>query len=209
MLKEIEVMRVVRVPPMGKLVVEVRGSRLDSLAEVQNDQIRQRLMTAIGELVSFAGGYQVLLEAGVAPPLQTPSPSPAAEDAPDEFLTERQARFLDSLEMELKAASRQGSETGPLDVDTLLEDEPVASVEPETTLEPEPTLNLVAEIDAILQKHLSAEPELADRSIHLEQPPGGVLQVVVDGERYDRPTDIDDPDIRLVLKKALKEWESR
>lgn len=209
MLKEIEVMRVVRVPPMGKLLVEVSGSRLESLAEVENDQMRQRLLTAIGELVSFAGGYQELLEAGVAPPLQTPSPSSEADDAPDEFLTERQARFLDSLERQLKAASREGSETGPLDVDTLLEDEPVAPVEPEATPKPEPALNLVAEIDAILQKHLSADPKLANRYIHLEQPPGGVLQVVVDGERYDRPTDIDDPDIRLVLKKALKEWENR
>lgn len=209
MLEEIEVMRVIRVPPMGKLVVEVAGSRLDSLEEVENGPTRQRLLAAIGELVSFAGGYEELLEAGVAPPLQSPPPEPGMEGASEEFLTEQQARFLDSLERELKAASHQSSETGPLDVDALLEDEPLPAQEPQATPEPEPTLNLVAEIDAILQKHLSTDPKLADRSIHLEQPPGGVLQVVVEGERYDRPTDIDDPHIRRALKKALKEWENR
>lgn len=208
MRNEIEVMRVIRVPPMGKLVVEVSGSRLEKLAEVQNDQVRQRLLAAIGELVSFAGGYSELLEAGVAPPLQAPPSSPPGmEDAPEEFLTEQQARFLDSLERKLKATSRQTPRTEPLGADSVLEGE--TAVDVEAVPEQEPVLNLVAEIDAILQKHVSADPQVANRSIHLEQPPGGVLQVVVDGERYDRPSDIDDPHIRRVLKKALQDWENR
>ena len=33
---EIEVMRVIRVPPMGKLVVEVNGKRYEQLGDVSN-----------------------------------------------------------------------------------------------------------------------------------------------------------------------------
>ena len=94
MKKEIEVMRVLRQPPLGKLVVEVNQKRVEQLAEVQEKTIRHLLLAAIGELVGFAGGYQVLVDAGVAPPLVgeakptaapismpkavPPTPSPAA-----------------------------------------------------------------------------------------------------------------------------------
>lgn len=199
---EIEVMRVVRVPPMGKLVVQAGNERLESLLETKNEKIKHRLLAAIGELVAFSGGYQVLVDAGVAPPL-------AAEPAPpeatiEETLNQEQAAFLDQLERELKANSTAGvvvdaNQLGDVEVENLVS-------EPEPA---EPQLNLVAEIDAILQKHVDANPDLARHSIHLEQPPGDLLRIRVDGKQYEHPNDIEDGNVRQALKQALKEWESR
>ena len=73
----------------------------------------------------------------------------------------------------------------------------------------QPGVNLVGEIDSILQKHVIANARLAHRSIHLRQPPGGLLQIVVDDRVYEHPNDIEDDDVRQILKQALKEWESR
>ena len=69
-------------------------------------------------------------------------------------------------------------------------------------------LSLVEQVDAILQRHLLADPELADRKIHLVQNASGGLIIDVDGKRYERPRDIENPQIQMMIKRALKEWES-
>lgn len=199
---EIEVMRVVRVPPMGKLVVQAGGERLESLSEVRNEKVKHRLLAAIGELISFSGGYQVLVDAGVAPPLGSAPASPEA--TAEEPLNEEQAAFLDQLERELKANSTSAAAAEPVPVQEVEPDQAAPAPEPS-----EAQLNLVAEIDAILQKHVEADPELVQRSIHLEQPPGGLLRIRVDGKQYEHPNDIEDSNVRQALKQALKEWESR
>ena len=48
MKNEMEVMRVWRVPPMGKLVVEFRGSRFETIEEVPEENVRQLILTAVG-----------------------------------------------------------------------------------------------------------------------------------------------------------------
>jgi hypothetical protein len=197
---EIEVMRVLRTPPMGKLLVTVGGARLSSLSEVQDPAVRQRLLAAIGELIVFAGGYSQLLEAGVAPPLE----APAAARFSDSPLTAEQEAFLSSLERELKATVSKGkggaASAGSGAGFTL----PLDALEEERS-----TINLVADIDRILQRHLTGEPSLAGRNIHLEQPPDGPLRIRVDNRVYAHPRDIEDATVRHILRQALAEWESR
>ncbi|MEM7115639.1 MAG: hypothetical protein AAF614_24570 [Chloroflexota bacterium] len=74
---EIEVMRVLRLPPMGKLAVEAKNQRYDTLADVPDKKMQQLIKTAVGELVAFAGGYQTLVDAGVAPPLAANPTTPS------------------------------------------------------------------------------------------------------------------------------------
>lgn len=172
MQNEVEVMRIIRVPPMGALVVHADGERYKQLTAVNNEMTRRRLLAAIGELVTFAGGYDALVEAGLAPPLAnaTPASAPVVDHG-----------------QELEAPGLQEIPDMPA---------PAGG-------------NLVSEIDLILQRHLATDERLAQRSIHLRQPPGQLLQIVVDGRVYEHPNDIEDPHVKAVLKQALKEWESR
>jgi hypothetical protein len=197
---EIEVMRVLRTPPMGKLLVTVGGARLSSLSEVQDPAVRQRLLAAIGELIVFAGGYSQLLEAGVAPPLE----APAAARFSDSPLTAEQEAFLSSLERELKATVNKGKGGGASAGSGAGFTLPLDALEEERS-----TINLVADIDRILQRHLTGEPSLAGRNIHLEQPPDGPLRIRVDNRVYAHPRDIEDATVRHILRQALAEWESR
>jgi hypothetical protein len=213
MQRELEVMRVFRLPPRGKLVIEVGERRYDSLAEVKDPALRQRLTAAIGELVTFAGGYDILVDAGVAP-LLTPSATgpgaPAASSAAS--LTEQQAAFLESLERqrdELKQVA-EAPKRRPALASLIMGNNPPRPVT-ETPLEPitePPKLTIVEQIDRILQKHLATDSRLAHRSIHLEQAPGGGLRIVVDGKYYQRPAEIEEKEIQLFIKMALKEWEA-
>lgn len=198
---EIEVMRVLRTPPMGKLVVAVGGARHTALSEVQDPALRQRLLAAIGELVVFAGGYERLLEAGVAPPL---GPQVAGESRADEPLSAAQEAFLASLQEELKSTVRRAPEQGS----GLQKAIGLAAKLDEPAVESSAT-NLVADIDRILQRHLTNEPSLSGRYIHLEQPPDGALRIRVDDQIYAHPRDIEEETVRRVLRQALAEWEER
>ncbi|MCZ7666008.1 MAG: hypothetical protein M5U34_01560 [Chloroflexi bacterium] len=79
MRKEIEMMRILRVPPLAKLVVEANEERYESLSDVANPQVQQRLLAAIGELIAFSGGYG----GGVLRPrpLVGPPPPPSWKEA--------------------------------------------------------------------------------------------------------------------------------
>ncbi len=193
MKNEIEVMRVFRVPPRGQLVVEINGQRYEAVSEVKAANWRQLVITAVGELVQFAGGYQTLVDAGVAPPAASapaadPSLSPEAE----------RAKFLAEQESQLRAAQTNRPRS------------PVLPLTPQskTAVSGQKPLSLLEQIDAVLQKHISADPALANRSVHLTGSPEGTVQINVDGQIYENPRDIEDARIKLALKMALREWES-
>jgi hypothetical protein len=208
----IEVMRVLRVPPLGKLVVEVNGQRYENLSEITEDNLRHRLLAAVGELIVFAGDYKTLVDAGVAPPLAPPggpltpameqiSPTPAQPT-----LEKQQATFLASLEAQREATKATASAKPRFSI--LRNSQPPLEAKMAGASDSAGGLNIVDQIDAILQKHIAADPALAGRSIHLVQDPAGGLRIEVDGHFYQRPREIEEDEIQQVIKQALKEWES-
>jgi hypothetical protein len=198
MQNEIEIMRVLRVPPMGKLVVNFNDQRYATIDEISEANVRQMLKTAIGELITFAGGYQKLVDAGVAPPLTVALP--AAGSALGE--NEAAERFVDQLEREKEELKAAGPKPSP----SLLSNLRRRPATNETSAHK--MLSLVEQVDAILQRHLLADPELAGHKIHLVQDATGGLIIDVDGQRYQRPRDIENPQIQMIIKQALKEWEA-
>ncbi len=179
--KELEIMRILRVPPKGELVVEVNGNRYQSLTDLKNPKNRQLILTAVGELITFTGGYQALVDAGVAA-------SPMTQGT-QKSLEEQRAEFL---------AKMQGG--------TSVSREPVSSVIPEETTD----LPIVEQIDNILQKYINQDPNLQHRSIHLiDNPNGNGIQIKIDGQIYTHPKKIEDKRIQLTIKQAIKEWESK
>lgn len=185
--KEIEVMRIIRIPPLGKLVIQVNDTRYDTLDQIPDERLKRRLITSIGELIGFAGGYQTLVDQGIAPPIgpQMPSGSLQSQTA---LLKEQQNRFLETLEKEAEAVKQAKTKAKQV----------------QSTQTPE---HIVAQIDKVLQKHVQQEPSLSDHSIHLISAANGGVQIDVNGTRYNKPKDIENRVIQKVIKQALKEWE--
>lgn len=202
MRNEINLMQVLRVPPLGKLMVEINKERYESLANVTNEKLKRALLAAIGELVGFAGGYEVLVEAGVAPPVTSPEPAAAQ---PQPSLEKQQAAFLAALEAE-RAALRAPSE--PVKPSVLSGLRSSMTPAPQTAEPPSAGLSIVEQIDAILQRRLAADASMAQRSVHLEKDPSGGLRIRVDGTIYQKPAEIKDTKIQIHIRQALKEWES-
>lgn len=198
MRREMEMMRILRVPPMGKMVVEIQKHRFQSLDELEGDEKAIRIInTAIGELVSFAGGYQALVDAGVAPAL-TPAPAPVKEDV---TLTEQQAQFLAQLEAE-QAALRNATS-----VETAVSTPIVAAI-PEEPTPAVSTKSVVQQIDDILQGIVAQAEEFNGRSLHILQDPAGGVNINVDGTLYSSPDAVEDVLAKGLVKKALKQWEN-
>ncbi|MCA9939093.1 MAG: hypothetical protein KC418_10635 [Anaerolineales bacterium] len=187
--RELEVMTALRLPPLGKLVVKVGNHRYEKLEELPVGPLRQRVLAAIGELVSFAGGYDTLVEAGLAPAIR-PTETPEA-------IQERQEAFLQTLsapsEEPATPTSRRPSLTG------------------RATPPPPPPMqtDIAAQINAILQRHLQATPEMAGRRVRLIGGASGTLQIEVDGRFYASPGQIPDSAVQLLLKKALRDWDQK
>lgn len=188
MRNEIELMRVLRVPPLGKIVVELGGNRYLNLNEIPQAEVKRRILAAIGDLVVFAGGYQKLVDADVAAPLAAAerTPAPALPQTRDLAPSPPRAAAAEKP----AASSLKPSSTGPL------------SDSPSPTM-----ISIAAQIDEILQQHIQADPTLARRNIHLRQSSAGGLIIEVDGHAYKRPNEIEEPHVREVIKRALKEWE--
>ncbi|HFE66515.1 MAG TPA: hypothetical protein ENJ93_04550 [Chloroflexi bacterium] len=200
MKNEIEVMRVFRVPPRGQLAVEINGQRYENISDIEAANWRQLALTAVGELIHFAGGYQTLVDAGVAAPAASPAPPSPAGESPPLSPEEQQAQFLAEQQAQLLAAKASRTVRQPGII-------PPLGKTKKAPAEQQP-LSLLEQIDLVLQKHVLADPELANRSIHLTGSGEGGVHVNVDGKIYDNPRDIEDSRIKLAIKMALKEWES-
>ncbi len=188
---EVEVMRVIRVPPRGKLVVEVGENRYEKITDIEKEPLGRFLLTAIGELVIFANGYSTLVNAGVAPPI---AEGEAGSANFSKSLEERQALFLASLEEQRAAELARPAAT-------IVEEEPVEEA-------PSEPVSIVEQINPILKKHVDADPGLQGRKIYLEDDPTGGLSIKVDGRLYERPEQIEDNQVRKVIAAALREWDS-
>jgi hypothetical protein len=182
---------------MGKLVISFNNQRYASIEEISEANIRQLFKTAIGELITFAGGYQKLVDAGVAPPLTAPQAASAAAGEVDEA-----EAFVNKLEREKEELKSAGPKPNPSLLANLRR-RPATNEASANKM-----LSLVEQVDAILQRHLLADPDLAKHKIHLVQDARGGLIIDVDGKRYERPRDIENPQIQVMIKRALKEWES-
>jgi hypothetical protein len=192
--QEVEVMRVIRVPPLGKLQVQVGNRRFTSLSEVEDEPTKHRLMAAVGELIVFTDGYEALVTAGVAPPLSTDQAGMTSIPA---SMEDRQNAFLAELERQRDAARAEAASAAS-----------TAAVEPIVESPEASSLSIVGQIDRLLQKHLATQPELSGRSIHLEGDPAGGLRIKIDGRYFQKPGDVEDEAIQQAILSALKEWDA-
>jgi len=193
--QDIEVLRVIRKLPLGKLAVNINSVQYENFSDIPSSSARQRVLAAVGDLIVFVDGYDTLVQAGMAPPKSE------ADSAGQSFpisVTEREAAFKTELARQRYEASL-AKNVSPESV----------MVEPEVELDvgPDVEINLVDRIDILFQKHLAGDPSLRGRSAGLESVPGGGLRIRVENKYYSQPKEIEDANVRRALMSALQEWE--
>lgn len=220
----VELLRLLRDPQSGQLVVEIAGQRYSKLADIVDKEIGQYVLKITAHLLAFTNGM-IATDAGLKstynpkvgqtpepllPPTPIPQlpgplahePSPSAEKpAPPEPIVpppppEAEAAFTAAL----RSRPRQIEEPPPA---RGLFGRPKPAGEPQLM----PQLNLAEEINEIVQTRLMASPLAATTKIDISANPGGGIQINVNNKLYSSPDDIPHPDVKQLIKDSIKQWE--
>ncbi len=79
---------------------------------------------------------------------------------------------------------------------------------PAQRVAPEPTKSIAAQVDEILQSQIQGT-SLENRAIRLMEIPGKGMVVMIGLDQYASVSEVPDPEIQAVLRKAVSEWEDR
>jgi hypothetical protein len=216
----VELLRLLRDPQTGQLVVEIGENRYTKLTEITDKEVGQFVLKLTAHLLAFTGGVIVTnkgmksvytpkvsdVPEPVAPPrLAQPAVARPPEQEPAESLVPRpspeaEAAFRESLKaMTLPsppepAAPRQKS--GLFNLGKPSEPSPAT-----------PALNLAGEINDIVQIRLRYSPLGEHNVIEITSDPGGSIRINVNNKIYASPDDIQDTEVRDLIKASIKEWE--
>jgi hypothetical protein len=205
-----ELLRLLRDPTSGRLIVEVAGQRYTRLADVPEREIGEYILKLAAHLLAFTGGM-VATEGGVKSlpvpkvkalpmPLSAPPSISQLPTAPDGLAPppDVEKAFLASLRTEPEAAPKKGGLFGRLAPSTskFKEDEPLL-----------PPLNLAEEINRIIQKRLPYTPLGLTTRIDIMMAPGGGIKIKVNGETFTGVDEVKPPGVQAFIRECIKEWE--
>jgi hypothetical protein len=202
-----EMMRVLRNPDTGRVMIEVEGRCYEHIREIEDAQVGRRILWAIADLIRFTGGVatnpQAVRSASAAVDWEegTPAPvpgagrawsppsatSPAAMPSAGDADTSPTA----NLSKTMRAFFQRGFSPAPSD--------PAASAPG----------SFVEQIEALLQKRLQALDPPLPHEVHIQSGPQQRLQIQVGREVYGSVDEVANPQVRALIQAAVAEWEQR
>ncbi|MEW5960253.1 MAG: hypothetical protein AB1801_21215 [Chloroflexota bacterium] len=206
-----ELLRLLRHPQTGQLIVEVAGQRYTRLTDVTDKHVGQYILKLVTHLLAFTNGM-IDTEAGVRtiysptvgqtpPPLGTFPPPTAPGPAPGPLPASPAAQSSPATSPP-PAALRPSPPLAP--PETPPSRGLLGRSSPSTLL---PSLNLANEINKIAQARLLASPLAATTDLEITSDPGGGIRIKVNGVIYASPDDIPNPEVRELIKASIKQWE--
>ena len=175
--EQVEILRVVRDSLDGSLAVQVLGKQARS-ADEMDEARRRQLKNALDELTLW-------LEKKGGAPVEPPATEtePEAEAAGSGY-------FADTLpdRVELKDVIPFRKKNIP----KLAEAPPAPK-------------SIVAQIDDVLQGLLAASPQVS-KTIRLSEDPAGGLVILAGERQYRGIEEVDDDEVRTLIKRAVREW---
>lgn len=215
-----ELLRLLRHPDTGQLVVEVAGRRYNRLTDVTDKKVGQYVLKLAAHLLAFTNGM-IATDAGVKsvyhPKVEeTPHPLPASPDPAPVIASERAVEASGVYSSGVAPAMTNArhslltSNQGPAAV--VEEEKPqrrgIFGLSRPATSEPRlPMLNLAGQINDIVQARLLNSPLAGSYRVEIRDDPGGGIRIYVNDVFYNSPDDMPDDRIKELIKGAVKEWE--
>ena len=220
----LELLRLLRDPQSGQLMVEIAGRRYTKLAEIADKEIGQYILKLAAHLLAFTNGM-IATEAGLKS-LSTPkvgeTPMPVAAPAPvtqlpapvahpnqsqpamvqPSFTPQPASPAEAAMLASIRAQSAAPQPASPPQRRGLFGRPKPAPAEPLL-----PELNLAAQINDIVQARLRYSPLAATTQLQITSDPGGGILINVNGAIYRGPEDIPHPEVKELIKASIKEWE--
>jgi hypothetical protein len=225
----VELLRLLRDPQSGHLIVDVGGQRYHKLAEVTDKKIGQFLLKVASQFLAFTNGM-IISDSGVktvpvpsvgqAPePIIVPlaqlaqhvGPSSAPEPAPAKAASPADAPpLVPPPPPEAEAAFLASLQVKPAKTDS----QPSVSrgglfgrSAPAPAPILLPVLNLAKEINTIVQARLTYSPLAQTSRVEVISAMDGGIRINVNGTFYETPDEITDPEVKTLIKESIKQWE--
>lgn len=199
----------------GTLQVEVSGNRYRRISDIEDPQVRRRVIDAAMELIQFTG----VLGAGAIAPARIEETHTWREDMRVSSQTElsRIRTVPDRDEVESPQAPEQVQEQflsmlADMGQGALTPDKPglVSSLQQRLTPklpESERPRTFVDDIEDIIQRRVQLIPALAGRDLHVRPGPGGSVHFVFEGKEYQNLDEVPNLTARQLIKDAIQEWD--
>lgn len=224
-----ELMRLLRDPQSGAVIVEIAGQRYPKLSDIADKEIGQYVLKLTAHLLAFNNGM-IATEKGVKsvympklgeapmpltapipvsqlpdPSAFAPPPTPVApEPEPTTSQPEPEPEPSPETEITLLASLRsQSAQSGSQSEGRGFFGRPKPGDKGIIL----PSLNLAAEINKIVQARLMVSPLAATTKLDIVSDPNGGIQIRVNNTLYSSPDDIPDPAVRALIKESIKQWE--
>jgi hypothetical protein len=216
----VELLRLLRDPQSGQLIVEIAERRYTKLAEIADKEIGQYILKLAAHLLAFTNGM-IATEAGLktfqipkvgetplppaAPTPASPMPSPPVTPVPvqptpavpvPQVAPEVEMSFLTSLRAKPALEPPQPQRRGLFGRSKPAPAEPLL-----------PPLNLAGQINEIAQARLRYSPLAGATRLEITSDPGGGILINVNGMIYHGPDEIPQPEVKELIKASIKEWE--
>ncbi len=177
----VEVLRVWRDLADGALIIDFGGRRYRHLRELNNPGLRRRF-------ISILRALNQMLNVPTTQAQTAPAPAPKPRVQPG------------------------GTEEAPKPARTMLGQVGKAMIGKRPAVEEiiveQETLSIAEQIDNILQYRLKSS-ELADRAIRIRSSFSGGVTILVDDHSYEAVGDVEDTEVRALLRSVIQEWEAK
>jgi hypothetical protein len=226
----VELLRLLREPQSGQLIVEIAGQRYTKLADITNREIGQYILKLAAHLLAFTNGV-ILTEAGMkslGAPKMGKTPEPIGGIEPSVSAPDLKAPLAAPLKTEpsppeeVSMPAKPAPEIESAFLASLRKPEPQSVATPPkkgglfglggASSAPSPSLpgfNLAEEINEIVQARLRYSPLADTHQIEVTSDLGGGIRIKVNGRFYSSPDDIPNQEIKELIKASIKEWERK
>jgi hypothetical protein len=192
----VELLRLLRDPASGQLVVEIGGQRIVTNAGMKS-VYKPRVQEAPLPIENSASPPSDLPAESVADTPQESEPNRTEPPLVPEPPPEAQAAFLSSLDLVSKEPEPTSGKGG-------LFRRPPKPAPSETTI---PALNLAEEINNIVQARLRYSPLAEGNRIEVMEDHSGGIRIRVNDAYFKTPEEIPDPEVKELIQASIKEWE--
>ena len=182
-----EILRVVRDPATGQVIIHIAGKPYTNFRDIQNAANEQAFMMAYRLLQAFS-------ENAVA------APRPA-EDA--------KAALPQAEPAQPSPVAYRAAELPPPELPSM---QPLRQFRKMRGKQPPATTYVIKSITEQIEDHLQdkiARTPLARRGVHVRSELQGTAVFLLDGKAYPSVDEVPDPEVRQVIREAISEWEKK
>lgn len=219
----VELLRLLRDPQSGQLIIHVGQQRYTKLADVADKEIGQYILKLAAHFLAFTNGM-IATDVGVksvympqvnetpqpivpippAQPIQSSASAPieaAKSTQPDPDVPkpspEAEAAFLASLQTRPPQLEPSSPPSRGL----------FGRSKPAPTPSVLPALNLAKEINDIVQQRLLYSSSGPNNKVEITSALDGGIRINVNGAFYTSPDEVPDPEVKALIKDSIKQWE--